>query len=111
MHYQETRGSQEEKKKKRREARIKIDTKSGATKTGDIMHGLRRLGWPGSCLENIRSENTYYKCSEGVNIEKSLNVIPSETVRFQSELQPALTWGMVFTKFIHVWLGTIQTLY
>lgn len=34
MHYQETRGSQEEKKKSR-EARIKIDTKSGATKTGD----------------------------------------------------------------------------
>lgn len=75
MHYQETRGSQEE-KKKRREAHIKIDTKSGATKTGDIMHGLQRLGWPGSCLENIRSENTYYKCSEGVNIEKSRNVIP-----------------------------------
>lgn len=57
MHYQETRGSQEEKKRKKsRETRIKIDTKSGATKTGDIMHGLRRLDCPGLCLENVRSE-------------------------------------------------------
>lgn len=33
MHYQETRGTQEE--KKNREAQIKIDTKFDATKTGD----------------------------------------------------------------------------
>lgn len=76
MHYQETRGSQEEKKKSR-EAGIKIDTKSGATKTGDRLcinyqgQAVLDCAWRSSEVKN-----TYYKCSEGANIDGSLDVIP-----------------------------------